>query len=532
MLNSVGSNKNLLYKDKYKQTPQLVSGKDSNRIDYVVQKYLKSLELDDALNSSNNPNFNRGKLGIVTLQLLRDCGGGKFHPMVPLLVASLLETYNKHPSRETLSGMILALKTVSETIAENKISINDPQRIDSLIDSLTTSTVNRKTIKDALQKLDYNLYSDDIVRVVKGKKTFDEIELSKGWKFITGVMNSNEPYLRSLDMVKQKLITIEKPTLVLVCDGSLHSTRQILPTISYMNKTGKSVLLLVAGEVIGEALAAITINNNKNKRNGKPMRIIMMKYNQRDNNNMAIQENHALLDFLKLPQGINSIFSCEYSEMIPSTVCANQYFGEIESLKASTGEALLYNPTPKEDKNLDEHLHTTLALNIGGENELEIDVRRNLLDHLINDIICEGLSSGFVSGHGVSLVKAIPSVMKLLESPQCKQDINVKVGVEAVLDCLSARMEMSLQSEYGINKHQQSQFISKTVNDSNPNIAYLPPANRSKQSKQDLAAVGIFEPWSQINAALSTTSNFLHMFTNCNTVITSIMEKPAKQPRQ
>lgn len=532
ILSSVGSNKNLLYKDKYKQIPQLVIGKDSNRIDYVIQNYLKSLELDNALNRTDNPLFSRGKLGIVALQLLRECGGGKFHPIVPLLVVTLLETYNKYPCKETFDGIRMALKTVSETISENRISINDPQKIDSLIDSLTTSTMNRKTIKEVLRKLDYKLFSDDIVRVVQGKRTLDEIELSKGWKFLTGVMNSNEPYLRSLDMVKQKLFTIESPTLALVCDGSLHSTRQILPTIAYMNKTGKSVLLLVSGEVVGEALAAITINNNKNKRNNKPMRIVLMKYNQRDNNDMAIQENQALLSFLKLPQGTNSIFSCEYSDMIPSTVSANQYFGEIESLKVTTGEALLYNSTPMEDGNLDKHLHTTLTLNIGGENELEIDARRNLLDHLINDIICKGLSSGFVSGHGICLVKAIPKVMELLDSPQCKQDINVKVGVEAVLNCLSARMEMSLQSEYGMNKHQLSQFISKTINDADSNIAYLPPTSGNKASRQDLATAGIIEPWNQINDALSTTSNFLRMITNCNTVITSIMERPTKQPRQ
>ncbi|CAL9731918.1 mitochondrial chaperone Tcm62p [Monosporozyma unispora] len=531
LLNSVSSNKNLLYKDKYKAFPQIVSGKDYNRLDYVIQNYLKSLELDDALYSSNNLIYNKSKLGTVTLQLLRDCASGKFHPWVPLLVSNLLATYNKYPYRETLNGIRMALKTITETLAQNKILINDPQNIDTLINSLCPSSINRKTIKQVLRKLDYKLFSDDIVRVTKGKRTFDEIELSKGWNFLTGIMNSNEPYLRSLDLIKQKLITIKTPTIVLVCDGSLQSSRQILPTIAYMNKTGKSVLLLISGDCGGEALSVITINNNKNKRNDKPMRIVLMKYSQRDNNNLAIQENQALLQFLKLPQGINSIYSCEYSDMIPSTVSANQYFGEIESFKATTGEALLYNNTSMGDSNLDEHLHTTLTLNVGGENEMEIDARRNLLDHLINDIICQGLSSGFVTGHGVALVKTIPKIMELLDSPRCEADINVKVGIEAVLNCLCVPMEKSLENEYGLSKHQISQFISKTMDEEDINMAYLPPTSRTEPSRQNLASLGILEPWNQINAVLTTTSNFLHMFSNCKTVITSVLEKPKKQPR-
>lgn len=532
LLNSVSSNNNLLYKDKYKGTPQIICGRDYTRMDYAIQNYLKSLELDDALNSERKILLGKDKLGIVTLQLLRECGGGKFHPLVPYMVSNLLTTYNKYPYKDTLYGINAALKTVADALSQNKVLLQEPATICSLVDSLSISSTNSKTIKDVLEKIDYKLYSDDIVRVVPGRKTMDEIELTKGWRFLSGIINTNEPYLRSLDLPKQKLISIQKPMLVLLCDGSLQSAKQILPSIAYMNKVEKSLLILVSGECGGEALAAISINNNKNKRNNKPMRTIVMKYNPRDHNNISIHENSPLLKFLKLPQGISSIFSCNYSNIVPSTVSAGQYFGEIESFKASTGEALLYNETFSNEGITDKYLHTTVKLSVGGATEIEIDTRRNLLEHLINDILCDGLASGFVGGYGVSLVKTIPKVLDLLASKECKENLNVRVGVDAVLNCLSTPMERALQNEYGINKHQALNFVSKTVELKDPNTGYLPlNTNTENEGKyvHDLVSKGVLEPWKQINNALTTTINFLQLFGNCNTMITSVMEKPRKE---
>lgn len=531
LLASVGTNNSLLYKDKYKDKPQRICGRDYTRMDYVIQNYLKSLELDNALNSECKRLPSQDKLGIITLQLLKECGSDKFYPLVPYLVSNLLTTYNKYPFKDTLYGITLALKVVSDTLSENKLLIQKPTIISSLVDSLTISVANRKTIKDVLQKLDYKLYSDDIVRVVSGKKIYDEIEVTKGWRFLFGIINTNEAYLRSLGFPKQKLISIQKPMLVLICDGYLQSARQILPSITYMNKIEKSLLLLVSGECSGEALAAISINNNKNKRNGKPMRIIVMKYNPKDNNNISLHENFPLLKFLKLPQGIDSIYSCDYSDIVPSTVSASQYFGEIESFKASTGEALLYNEILPTEEIIDKHLHTTIKVNVGGTTELEIDTRRNLLEHLINDILCDGLASGFVGGYGVSLVKTIPKVLNLLEWKKCRENFNIRVGVDAVLNCLSTPMERALQNEYGINKQQVSKFVSKTMEIKDPNTAYLPLITNSESEekfKNDLLSKGFLEPWNQINNALITTTNFLQLFGNCSTMITSVMEKPKK----
>lgn len=530
VVNTVTRNKNILHKDKYKKTPQLISGNDYNRLDYVIKNYIKSMELDNAIH--NNHRSNESKLGMIVLQLLRECGDGIFHPLTLFLVSKLLNTYNTYPYKETLGGIILGLDTVLKTLNQNKIMIQKPDDIVKLIDSLVVSSRDQNVIKQVLQKLDYKLYSDDIVRVIPGKKMHDEIELTKGWKFLTGIVSNNEPYLRSLDIPKKKLISLQKDTLVLVCDGYLQDMKQILPTIAYMNKIQKSVLLLISGECSGEVMAAITINNNKNKRNGKAMKTIVMKYNPKEHNDMSIQENQYLLQFLKLPKGMQSIFSSEYSETIPSTVSEAQYFGHIESLKATTGEALLYNDIPNQENNNNKsQLHTTIDLKVGGESELEIDIRRNQLDHIINDVICEGLSSGFVTGFGVSLVKTIPVVSKLLDSRLNIHDINTRIGIEAVLDCLSQPMETSLKNEFGTNVHRVSQCISKTITEPNPTLAYLPLSSQSGSSHrpnsgEDLASIGILEPYSKIQAAIQATSHFLSLFTSCNTVITSIMETP------
>lgn len=142
----------------------------------------------------------------------------------------MTEQFNRYPERTTIVGIEEGISEVRQFLREKKIQLREPWEIDPLVDKLAHLSKDAETIKKVLSLLDYKLFADDIVRVNRGKKTTDEIDISKGWKYPTGIVVTNDAYLRSLQFSKKNLITINRDSLVLVYDGTLRDAGRILPS--------------------------------------------------------------------------------------------------------------------------------------------------------------------------------------------------------------------------------------------------------------------------------------------------------------
>ncbi|CCK72178.1 Tcm62p KNAG_0J00960 [Huiozyma naganishii CBS 8797] len=527
VLNAVSHNSSMLYKGKYRNTPQIIGAQDYGQLQHVANGLVESLERQDVLNSHWTGKTNIGK---IALQLFLDCHKGNVTPLASSLTCSLLQQFLQYPYKSTVQGMINSLKKVQAFLHDNKLTINDSHDIDILISHLTHSPKDAKLVREVMQAVNYKLFSDDIVRVVRGKRTTDEIDISKGWKFTVGLLNESEPYLRSIDIPKNKLVSANEPLLVLVYDGTLREANKILPTLTYMNKVEKSLLLIVTDNCVGEALASITINNNRNKRKGSKVRTYVMRYNEKDNDGRSVQENTPLLDFLELPNHMRSVYSPEFSEMVPSTINAQQYFGSVESLKATTGEIFLYNSSHGNLSD-DAHLRTTITVNVGGENEIEIDQRKHSLDNLVNNVLCHGLKDGFVPTYGIALVKCIPMLSASLEhidgGRQIGDRLDARLGVDATLSSLPIVMESALTNMYGFDRFTATSLISQTVDNGKFTMAQL----SLKGGAIDTLKTGALEPWNKMDATLNGIVNFFTLLSSCEVAVSRVFAKPSKTPR-
>lgn len=519
ILNSASYNKNLLYKDTYKTIPQIISGQDNNRIQFVIKDLLESFELGDSFITKDCAAKERNSIAKIGLQLFLKCHESGVNRLSTNLTSILMEKYNNYPSEETAAGVLAGLNNVRDHLKNNRVKLSNREDIDSFVDKICDTAADAVLIKKILVELDYKLYSDDTVRIVRGRKTYDELEVSKGWKYPVGILDNEDTYLRSLGLPKNKLVSINKEMIVLVYDGTLRDANKILPSINYSKKMNRSLLVFVTEGCVGEALAAISINNNKNKRNNSDVRTIVMKYNTRDNDNLAVQENQQFLKFLKLPGGVSSIYSPDFSQVVPSTASSKMFYGSLESLKATTSEAFLYNETDKEEES--KFLLQTITVNVGGHSEMEINHRRNYLDNLINNILCYGLSSGFLPGCGVSLVKAAAHLNSLNITNECYEK---KLGIEAVISGLPISFQKSMENLYGYNKFQVAALLSDTLQNQDFWSAILSPEGNSV----NMIKTGELEPWKHIDDALSAICRYISLITGCNTLIRRVYEKPIK----
>lgn len=519
VINSSSYNKSLISTGKYRSKPQVITSQDALKLQNVVRELLDSNQMREAI---SGPKFLdiKEKLGKIGLQLFVDCNDGNIIPMSAPLTHILMEQYFKSPCKETLTGMIQSLEQVRTFLRSNKISVQSREEVDALVGKLCQTKKDSATVRKVLDSLDYKLSSPDIVRVVKGQRVEDEVAVSRGWRFPAGVLDTNDAYLRSLQLPEKKLVSIDKDILVLLYDGTLNDASKILPTLNYAAKNQKSVLVIVTGDCLGDALTSITISNNKNRRQGNSSRTVVMKYDARASGDLSLQENHQLIEFLGLPNGASSIYSPEFSPYVPSKMCADQFYGSLNSFQATTGEAFLHNSGTWEDHGAaNKFLQMTITVKVGGTSELEIDHRRNLLDNIINNTLCHGLSTGFVPAYGIALVKAIPSITKRSEI-----DLKTKLGVDSVIMALAAPMSRAIENVYGFSRFQVTGIVAETLRERNFTRAPLAPDSEAL----DLLKEGLLEPWEKIDKCLANVSTYIKLLSSCNTIVAQVFERPKK----
>lgn len=521
VVNSTTYNKTLLQLPKYNTKPKFITSRDSIRLQHIVREFLDGLQMDEIIMGRQRQDH-QSRLAKVGLQLFCEIHERNILPISTSLTLTLMAEYAKNPNVATLGAMLNGLEKVRIFLKENVIHISSNSDIDALVDKLTILREDSETVKRVLKALEYKLYSDDLVRIVKGKKTTDEIDISKGWKFPAGILDTNEAYLRSIELPKKKLVSVDN-MIVLIYDGTLRDANSVLPTLHYAAKCQKSLLLMITGDCTGDALASIVINNNKNRRQSINSQTFIIKYDAKANGGVSLQENHDLLQFLRLPQGFTSIYSPDYSSLIPSKMCANQYYGELDSLKATTGEAFLYNPIEwANEEKKSPFAKMTITVNVGAQSEVEIDHRRNFLDNLINDTLCHGLSKGFIPGYNVALAKAVPILEKLVLTAQ---DVDTKMGYEALIMALAQPLRRSLTNAFGYNEFTSTSLLADTIKDLNFSTAAIEPM----KGIQELSRMGILDPWNKVDRCLASISIFLKLLTSCEKTIAQVYEPPKKR---
>ncbi|CCH62237.1 hypothetical protein TBLA_0G03000 [Henningerozyma blattae CBS 6284] len=528
ILNSSSHNKTLLYKSKYKRTPESLSSQESTRLEHVVKNFLIDQQKNEITSSIkeqlSNPENRLSQLG---LQFFLECNRGNLTPLSTTLSRYILEGIRKNPTTDTIKHIHLSIEMIRKFIKDNRVTNIKPKQIDILIKKLSNSQKDFDTIQQILKPIDYKIYSDTSIIFQKGKTREDSITISDGYQFPTGIIQGNEPYLRSIDIPKKKLLSFnDKPLLTLVYDGSLVDARYILPAINYATRESKSLLLIINGNCSGDAINAISIHNNKNKRQNIDSKVIVMKYDESSFNGISIQENSKLLEFLKLPKGIESIYSPTFSPTIPSKVSSRDYFGELKSMKCTVGEAILFNDIKlnHDCSKLDNFLKKTITVNLGGDSQFEINRRIESMDNLVNNFLLNGLKDGFVPSHGNFIIKS-NSFVTTGENKRPKTFKN-NLLFDALISALAIPSKNALINSQGLNSIQVAEMSMKTsVFDGFFNACL----SHEDHALQDVRQLGILEPWNKMDETLYNVSTMIRLLYSCSTIISGIFEKPKKR---
>lgn len=229
-------------------------------------------------------------------------------------IYDLTSKSNQQAQLQEFVKLIKGLEIKLRLSSSNQISIQDIQRI------INNDFKQHKTIIESILKiLNYKIKSQDQVRVVRSDSIDDQIDIQDGWRLNNGCKSDNDRYLSSLNLLDTtsrknlKVLTINGGVKTLVIDDMVIRDPKILKNLlEYLKVADQSLVIFINGNIKNEALTDISMWNNKNKRQGRNAKCVIIPVRDNDSTVMEhtyLAEDLDFLNFINLPNGQLSILN-------------------------------------------------------------------------------------------------------------------------------------------------------------------------------------------------------------------------------
>ena len=363
---------------------------------------------------------------------------------------------------------------------------------------------------------------EGVITVEEAKGTDTTVDIVEGMQFDRGYIS---PYfVTNSDKMEADLET----PYILLYDKKISAMKDLLPVLEPVAQSGKP-LLVIAEDVDGEALATLVVNKLRGS-----VKIAAVKAPGFGDRRKAMLEDIAILTggtviseergFSLENTTIDMLGSAEKVTIDKDNTTVVNGSGDVENIKARVNQikAQIETTTSDYDK---EKLQERLAklsggvavLYVGAASEVEMKEKKDRVDdapHATRAAVEEGI----VSGGGVALLQALPSLKKIKS-----ENSDEKTGIEIV----SRAIESPLRIIVGNSGGEGSVVVEKVINGAE-NFGY----DAKTDSYGDMQKKGIIDPKKVTRIALENAASVAAMILTTECALVDIKEDnpPAMPP--
>ena len=415
-------------------------------------------------------------------------------------------------------GIDIATEKVIDILDENKVSIENKDQICSIA---TISANNDPDLGEMIADIISNVGDDGIISVEEATGRATTVEYTDGITLDRGYINP------AFVTNTAKMTTEFEDPFVLVFDGDLCLSADIVPIMQKVSETGKP-LVVIAKDIKSEALQTLVLNNHRGS-----LRCIGIKAPGFGDLRRYMLEDIAVStgSTMFTDEAIQSLKDAELSDLgmvKKSTVYMNttELIGpmgdqekisqRIDNLKEQLEYDGLYDYQIASLRNRISQLSGSVAiLKVGGITETEMKERKDRVEDAINAVKA-AIDDGIVGGGGSSLLHCIRPLKKYRES--LKLSSEERIGFEIVESAIVEPFKQILQNS-GIESYQ---YIHKIINDNQKHSGY--DALKFSYSK-NLIKDGIIDPVKVTKTALKSASSASGTLLTTEVVIYAHMEE-------
>ena len=412
-------------------------------------------------------------------------------------------------------GIDSAVVAVTEAINKASVKVNGKEHITQVASiSANNDPEIGKFLADAMEKVG----NDGVITLEESKTADTTLEVVKGMQFDRGYLT---PYfVTNTDTME---VQLENPSILLY-DKKISSMKDLLPTLEYIAKSGKS-LLIVAEDVDGEALATLIINKMRGA-----IRVAAVKAPGFGDRRKAMLEDIAVLTGgilvseetgSKLEDIQPDVLGQAKSVIIDKdNTTIVEGAGKSSDIKARVGQIKKQIESTTSDYDR-EKLQERLAklsggvavIKVGADTEIAMKEKKDRFDDALHATRA-AIEEGIVAGGGVAFIRAASAIDSLkFENP------DQKTGAKIIHRALEEPLRQIAE-----NAGLEGSVVVNKVKEGKGDFGY----NAKTDVYEDLSKAGVIDPAKVSKTALLKAASIASMIliTDC-VVAEKKEEKPA-----
>ncbi len=396
-------------------------------------------------------------------------------------------------------GIDLAVTKIKELLADQSIDISDENTIRSVASiSANNDVVLGNLIADAISTVG----DDGVISVEEATGSETSVSYTEGTSFDRG-------FLSPLFVTNAERMTVEfSNPYILLYDGVITSSQEILPLLQEVSKDGGS-LLIVAKDVASEALQTLILNKargtlsvcaTKSPGFGDIRADIMGDIATLCGGSLFSSDGAPLRDvtLTKLGRARKVLVSRTQTSIIDGTGNQKAIDDRVSSIKSQleSNDLFTHHIASLRDR-LSTMSGAVAVFKVGGASEAEMRERKDRVEDAINSVTA-ALSEGIVSGGGSALLHCIVPLSKHFAKLDLTQE--ERIGVDIVMKSIRSPF-IQILTNAGVDYHE---FMEKIVRSKNTICGFNALSN---SFEPDMLGAGIVDPTKVVRSALENAAS-------------------------
>src|SRR6202162_2982194 len=330
-------------------------------------------------------------------------------------------------------GIDLAVGEVVKDIARQAKKVKSSEEIAQVG---TVAANGEKEIGQMIAKAMQKVGNEGVITVEEAKSFESELEVVEGMQFDRGYIS---PYF--ITNAEKMMAELESP-YILIYEKKLSNMQSLLPLLEAVVQAGKP-LLVIAGDVEGEALATLVVNKLRgglkvaavkapgfgDRRKAMLEDIAILTAGTMVSADLGIKLENVTINMLGRAKKV--MIEKENTTIVSGAGKKNDIEARISQIKAQIEETTSDYDREKLQERLAKLAGGVAVIRVGGATETEVKERKDRVDDAMHATRA-AVEEGIVPGGGVALLRA----SQHLKGLRTKND-DQKTGVEIVRKALS-----------------------------------------------------------------------------------------------
>ena len=368
-------------------------------------------------------------------------------------------------------------------------------------------------IAEAMEKVG----KDGTITVEEAKTIETTLDVVEGMQFDKGYLS---PYFVTNPDTMESIL--DNP-YILIHEKKISSLQDLLPLLQNVAKAGKP-LLIIAEDVEGEALTTLVVNKLRGTLNiaavkapgfGDRRKAMLEDIAVLTGGKMISEELGIKLDSIELKdlgQAKRISIAKESTTIIEGAGKASDIQGRVAQIKRQIEETSSDYDREKLQERLAKLAGGVAVIKVGAATEVEMKEKKDRIDDALHATRA-AVEEGIVPGGGVALIRT----RKTLSDAIAKEEGDFKVGMQIVLNCLSAPLRQIVANA----GRQEAALVVSKVESASANSGY----DASTDEYVDMLKAGIVDPAKVTRLALQNAVSVASLLLTTEAMITDLPEE-------